>query len=285
MFLLSSCHSEYLNLKITADGTISWNKDHSGFAFIARTRLYRMPVGIARFPDGGRSKDEYLDFSLYHFNIENNKLTHIINLNEYYLGSAYRWLSISQIALSLHDNNLFYKLIDPYDYNIKYIHEDEKTEFLDNIAKTYKINILTLKKDVVDTAVYKDLFNNERERLSVSCFKEYFSDCKFSEWGIILKDIYPQSKKTYIDYIVLGSYNKNILDAIYEQIVPEFNQKDIKHILEKMEKRKQELFKNFNKLNEEKDPYRKSLRQDKYEDYLKYIEETEKKLNISNDLS
>ena len=90
IFLLSSCSSKYLNIAIRTDGTIAWNKDRSEFAFIAKTSLYRMPIGIARFPDGGMSKTEYLDFSLYHYNIKHNKLTHLINLNEFYLGSAYR---------------------------------------------------------------------------------------------------------------------------------------------------------------------------------------------------
>jgi len=99
----------------------------------------------------------------------------------------------------------------------------------------------------------------------------------YSDWGIILNNIYPQSKKTYIDYIVLGSYNKNIINAIYEQIAHEFSKKDKEYILEKMDKRKQKLFKAYRNNND--GVYQESLKKSEYENYIEYIEETKKKLN------
>jgi len=108
----------------------------------------------------------------------------------------------------------------------------------------------------------------------------YLQKINYHDWGIILNDIYPQFKKTYIDYIILGSYNKNIINAIYEQIVPEFSLEDKKYILEKMDKRKQELFKVYKNNND--GPYQESLKKSEYENYIEYIEKTKKKLKRVN---
>ena len=276
---LASCHSPYLNLKIRTDGTVAWNKDRTAFAFIAKTRLYRMPVGISKFPDGGISKTEYQDFSLYLFDIKHKKLTHLINLNEFYLGSAYRWLSISQVALKLQGPSLFYKLIKPYDYNMKYIDEKRYPTFLNDISKTYSINIQTHQKSVVDTTLYEHLFDNKREKLKPSLAKNYLSSLKYSDWGINLKELFPQKKSRYIDYIAERG-NENILKAIFEQIVPEFSDKDKKYIIEKMADKKQELLNDYETTSKEKDVYQKSLKKGKYIAYAKYFDDVSKKLNF-----
>jgi len=280
ILLLSSCHSKYLNIQIKTDGTMAWNKDSSAFAFVAKTRFFRRPVGIAKFPDGGMTKDEYLDFSLYHFNIKQKKLTHLINLNELYLGSAYRWLSISQVSLDLQDSLLFFKLIKPYDYNIKYIKEDKLASFLEDVAKTYSINIHSHKKSIVDTSNYQHLFENKKCKLRASSAKRYFTGLKYADWGINLKEIYPKSKNTYIDYIVNREGNDEMRQAIFEQIVSEFTEKEKKHIINIMIKKRKSLLDEYNKLDKEKDPYRKSVRKRSYTGYIKYTEEVKKKLNI-----
>jgi len=282
VFLLGSCHSMYLNGGFRTDGTIVWNEDRSAFAFVAKTSLYRRPVGIATFPDGGMVKNEYMDFSLYYFDIKQKKLSHLINLNEFYLGSAYRWLSIKQVALDLQDSFLFYKLIEPYDYNIQYIKEDRITGFLEDISKTYRINIFTQEKDVVDATAYKHLFDNKREKLEPSSAKNYFSNLSFSDWGIKIKELYPQSKNTYMKYIIEKEGDILIRNDILKQIVPEFTRRDKEYILKKMKERAQNLYNDFKKTNEIKDPYRRSLKQDKYEDYLEYMDEIKKQLNITN---
>ena len=279
IFLLSSCHSKYLSIEIKTDGTIAWNKDSSEFAFIAETRLYRMPVGIARFPDGGMTKSEYLDFSLYHYNIKHKKLTHLINLNEFYLPSAYRWLSISQINLSLKDSLLFYKLRKPYDHNMKYIDKKRKPDYLKDISKTYSVNIRTSQKSVVDTTIIKNIFNHKRERFQNSSAKDYLSGLKYSDWGINLKELYPQSKSTYLGYIINGG-NTNMLEAIFEQIAPDFTEKDKKYIIAEMIKTQKHLLDEYNKRDREKDPYQKALKRDLLKHYTNYIVETKKKLNF-----
>jgi len=274
IFLLSSCHSKYLSIEIRTDGTIAWNKDKTEFAFIAKRRLYREPVGIARFPDGGMRKTEYIDFSLYHYNIKQKKLTHLISLNEFYLGPGYRWLSFSEINLKLKDSLLFYKLSEPYDYVVKNIDEKRHPNVFKDISKTYSVNIYTHQKSIVDTTVFTNIFIHKRERFKNSSAKKYLSSLKYSDWGINLKKFYPQSKSTYIDYIIQGKGNKNMRQAIFEQFAPDFTQKDKKKIIAEMTKNQKHFLAEYNHSN-------RSLKlKNRYIYYSKYIKEVKKKLNI-----
>ena len=272
VLFLTSCHSKYLNLEIKTDGTNVWNKDSTAFAFVARIRLYRRPEGITKFPDGGTSKNEYQDFSLYLFDVKHKKLKHLVCLNEFYIGSAYRWLSISQVALELQDSLLFYRLKKPYNHNIKYIDEKRKPNFLEDISKTYSVNIYTHKK-----SEYQHLFKDKRKILHSNIRKKYLADIPYKDWGINIKELYPQSKSTYMDYIIEGS---GLIDVIFEQIVPEFTSEDKKHIVDEMIKKQKVLLKDWNKLDREKDPYRRSKRKDKYINYIKYTENIKKKFKI-----
>ncbi|GEM_PF-6270038 len=274
VFLISSCHSEYLNIEIKTDGSVAWNKDSSAFAFIAKINLFRMPTGIARFPDGGKIKKEYLDFSLYHFDIKHKKLTRLVRLNEFYSVSSYRWLSLSQVKLNLHDSLLFYKLKKPY---LK-IDEKKHPDFMKDISRTYSINLFTHQKSIVDTTVYQHLFDGNQGKLRLATAKTYLSGLKYSDWGISLKELYPQTKETYSGYIVMKEGNDKMRQAIFEQIVPEFSMKEREKILKRMQKQKAVLFDDYNTLDAKKDPYRRSRRKEKYDDYITYMNKIEKKL-------
>ncbi len=270
--LLSSCHSKYINLEIRTDGTIAWNNDSSAFAFVAKTGLYKRPTGIAKFPDGGTTKNEYLDFSLYHFDIKQNKLTRLVRLNEFFMGSGYRWLNISQVELSLNDSILYYKLPEPYDYNLKYIDKKEHPDFFKNIVKTYKIDIYTLKKETVNTANNPHIFAKKRERFNSSIAKKYLANVKYADWGLVLNDLYPKSKNFYMDMIIEEQGNKNIRECIFQQIIPEFSEKDKKTVLNKMEERMKELYDDYKNTDKVKDPYQRGLKKDKYDDYQDYLD-------------
>jgi len=276
MFLFTSCHSKYINLAIRTDGTIAWNNDSSAFAFVAKTELFRSPVGIAKFPDGGMITNEYLDFALYHFDIKHNKLTRLAELNDFYLRNDYRWSSIGYLNLDLQDTLLFYKLGKPSGYDLKNIKE-RHPDILINIAKTYKININTLKKETVDTTINSHLFYRKRENFRFSSAKKYLSNLKYADWGIVLKDIYPKSKKYYMDMIIEKEGNDKMRQAIFQQIIPDFTEQDKKTVLGKMEERMKELYEDYKNTDKLKDPYQRGLKKDKYLDYQEYLDMVKKR--------
>lgn len=277
VFSMISCHSKYLNLEIKTDGTIAWNKDSTVFVFVAKKRLYKMPKGITKFPDGGKSKTEYMDFSIYKFDTITKKLTHLTCLNNFYNALSYRWFDISQVQLYLNDTALYFKMPEASDYDLKNLKE-RAPQILENISKTYKINLKTLKKDTVDTRTYNNLFNKKQKHFNSALANHYLDNFNCIDWGIDIKKIYPQSKKTYINYIVKKQGNTEFRNCILNQIIKKFTDKDRKMIIDRMNKYKQLLYDEYNNYDEKKDPYRKSMAKNKYNDYIIYIKKIYNKL-------
>ncbi len=285
IMLLSSCSTKFISISTDYSKTFAWKRDSSAFAFVAINEIYRKPVGIAKFPDGGKTKTEYYDVALYYYDIYNEKLNRAVDFKNILILYPKRrdyW----NINIVFSDFLLYYKLSDADDYSIReakrFVHNEEDStkliQAIKYVSKIHTYNLNTGKISEINSLPpnmqWTEIKNyNYLKDLRNSCLQKI----TYSDWGIILNNIYPQSKETYMEYIILGSYNKNILDAIYEQIVPEFDQKDKKYILRKMNKRKQKLFKTYKKNND--GTYQESLKKSEYENYIKYIEETNKKLN------
>jgi len=79
ILLLSSCHSKYVNISTDYSKRFAWKSDSSAFAFVAINRIYRMPKGIDKFPDGGRAKTLYYDVALYYYDINSEKLNRVVD--------------------------------------------------------------------------------------------------------------------------------------------------------------------------------------------------------------
>jgi len=281
---LASCHySKYLQSEIhTQFASIAWNKDSTAFAFIAKSRLYRMPEGIAKFPDGGRAKNEYLDFSLYYFDIKQKKLTCLVCLNKFYSSYAYQWISFSNVALNLQDSLLFYKLKKPLKFEIEYLKENNPN-LLEDLSKTYSVNIYTYENSVIDTSKYQNLFNNKREWLHSSIRNKYLTDVPYMDWGIYLKKLYPQPKSDYMDYIIENKHG--VIDIIYEQIAPEFTDSDKKYIIDEMTKKQEAAFNDWIQIDPKENARQWAEQKSEYEGTVKYTESVKKRLNIPSTIS
>ncbi len=270
MLLLSTCstYTKFLYLDRNT-GSAVWNKDSTAFAFVVQTGLYRRPVGIAKFPDGGSSKYVYYDVSLYHFDIKKNKLTRLTPLNEYILGYNYRWYSLSYIKLSLTDSILYYKLAKPMNSDLKVI-EKEHPEFLEKIAKTYKINLKTLHKDTVKMAENMPAFNKKHTGFSGS-EAQYLQNVKCSDWGFDLAKINPQPEAVYKEMIIERKGNENSRECVLQQIVSGFTEEKKKDIVAKMLKKQKKLLHKYTVESKEKYAYKNKRNYLKYTEYLKEI--------------
>ncbi len=252
----NSCHSDYLNLSIKPDGLISWNSDSAAFAFTAKTELFRKPVGIAKFPDGGMPDYIYEDYSIFVYEVHSKKLRRLVVLNG---DSGACRLG----GLRLTDAALFYKC---------------KKD--NGGTKVYRINLSDLHKSAVDTHKTKIVFSYRR--FSASLYDAYLSQLKFADWGLHINDMYPQSKNMYMDYIIERTGNETMRRAIYEQIVPGFSAEDKTNILEEIEKKRLALLKDYETTDNETDVYQKSLKKENYFTYIEHIKEVKKRFNIQD---
>ncbi|HUX55285.1 MAG TPA: hypothetical protein VMV56_12775 [Williamwhitmania sp.] len=249
--LLSSCHSNYLNYKIDFSNNFAWKGDSSAFAFLAVQDLYRRPVGIATFPDGGMSLHEYSDAALYYFNIKENKLNKAVDFSDLSaLHSLYSKLQFQYIKIKFTDSLLYYRLSKPYDVDIKNFKKRFKNKedslklsaIINKTSNAYAYNINTKKISVIDSATFNVALGQVKiDRNIRKRSKEYLTKLSYADWGIVLKDIYPQSKKTYMEYIVYMQGNSSIREAVFEQIIPNFTPKEIQIMLNDMDAYKTKL--------------------------------------------
>ncbi len=240
--LLPSCHSEYLNLSSDFDDQFAWENDSSGFGFLAISSLYRRPEGIAIFPDGGRVKFEYYNAVLYNYNISENKLNKVIDFKDLLL--LYKKAQLLNTQLAFTDSLLYYKLSKPYDIEISTTLKRSQTNkdslkvfaFVEKASKAYACNINTNEITEVDSATFNSVMRQKKADKNLRQLAlEYLSKLSYADFGIILQDIYPQSKKTYMKYIVYMEGNTQTRNAIFEQIIPGFTKKAIRRMLKDMD--------------------------------------------------
>jgi len=280
VLFLSSCSSKYLSLETTYSKNIALDNTKSAFTVIAINRIYKSPIGIARFPDGGKTTTVHYDVALYYYDIEEKKLHRAVDLNRLFVlyrkNRYYR-----NVNLAFHDSIIYYKIGDADDYDIRsakeHLHYDELAikQAVKYVSKIHAYNIITKQEyelESLPSNVKWSVYNYDQ----VKKFKNiYLNKATYREWNIILKDIYPQSKKIYMQYIIEWC-NDNTIKAIYEQIVPSFSKTDIDYILSEMDERKQDLYSEYK--NNSDGVYQKHLKKDRYNEYIKYMEQTKKRL-------
>jgi len=276
ILFFSACSSKYINIKTQYSKDIAMNKNNSAFTFIAINKIYRRPTGIATFPDGGKSTQEYFDVAVYYYDIKNKKLNRIVDLNNltqlFPKDSAY---FLTKFAF--YNSMIYYKIPSATEYNIREAKKKrsnpkgEIDKAVEYVSKIHAYN-LTSKENLELVSLPSDIkwseYNYEQKK---KLKNSYLNKVPMSDWNIILKNIYPQSKRIYMEYIIQARKG-SALEAIYEQIAPSFNREDIQYILKEMEDYKQDLYNEY-KTNSD-GPYRESLKRERYENYVKYMKNT-----------
>jgi hypothetical protein len=246
---LSSCHSNYLNYKIEFSRNFAWNRDSSAFAFSAVKYLFKRPVGIATFPDGGRVKQEYYDAALYYYSIKDNKLNRIVDFKDI-LRLYPKSREYYSIQLAYTDSLIYYKLSDADNYSIReakrFVHSEDDSiklyKAIKYVSVVHSYNVNTKKISEIDSATFNAALSQLKvDKNQSKRSKEYLTKLSYADWGIVLKNIYPQSKKTYMEYIVYKQGNSSIRDAVFEQIIPSFTRKEIQMMLNDMDEYKSKL--------------------------------------------
>lgn len=276
--LIPSCHSEYLNLSSDFNHQFSWKTDSSGFAFLAISGLYRRPEGIAIFPDGGRVKFEYYKAELYNYNIKENKLNRAVDLKD--LLPLYKKAQLLNTQLVFNDSLLYYRLSKPYDIEISSTLKRSQTTddslkvfaLVEKASKAYAFNINTYEITEVDSATFNSVMRQKKvdKKLRQPAL-ECLSKLSYADFGIILQDIYPQSKETYMKYIVYMEGNTQTRNAIFEQIIPGLTKKEIGGMLKDMDTYKAGIDKKSKSSHKYKDKL-------SAENYDKYYETVRKRL-------
>ncbi|NOX33082.1 MAG: hypothetical protein GXP56_05000 [Deltaproteobacteria bacterium] len=271
---LTSCHSKYLTVNIEICRSPVWNNKKTAVAFMVTKMAYRRAGGIASLPDGGMSKIEYQDVSLYYFNLQDKQLIKVDDFNDITKWIT-AWRSNYDGDIAFQGPLIYYK-IKPNMWKLDKFKTGPDSlkvhSVIERYNKSYAYDINTHNIRAADSLIFNEVFNKTKNSNKVAYEKldSLLKEVALKDWGIVLKDIYPQSNQDYIDHIIYNQGTPYTRQAIMEQIIPGLSKKKIKNILEEMDNYKKKLDKKDNS------SYKDHVRKLNYDNYYK---ETCKKLN------
>ncbi|MDZ7737890.1 MAG: hypothetical protein U5K32_02235, partial [Bacteroidales bacterium] len=244
---MTSCYSEYLHMNYSLHHGATWNKDHTSVAFIITKLAYRPAKGMAAFPDGGIPEYLMEELGLYVYNTDKQYLEQVADFNDLAtLIGPHRSSWKTKIAYT---DSLIYVLVRPASDWSFYLESIAKTEedstlvydLKDKYSDPFVYNINTGQKRPVESSVFTTVYNKDREADFMELHNK-ISVIPLSELGLHIKSIYPKSDREYIEETI---YLKNTSPvsrrAVIEQIISQLSEKEIRGLLDKMDKYKNKL--------------------------------------------
>lgn len=249
VFILSSCHSEYVCLDYDVHfGSVS-NNDTTNVVFVTSKTAYKSASGISAFPDGGISDYLIQNMGLYIFNLENQKLTQLVEFNDLaeWLGAS---LSNWNVKIAFYDSVVYYNInpVTEWNWYLNKARSGRDTLFIlsfkEKYNKAYSFNIYGEKGVEIDTASFLDIYQNciETNKYNLTDLNKKLSEVPLADWGLVIKDIFPKPDKDYIEEtIYLQNGSAKTRQAVIEQIIAKMDKREIKYLLEKMDEYKNSL--------------------------------------------
>jgi len=271
---LSSCsHSHFLVSSIKNSYDAAWNKDSSEFAFISTEKIYRPATGLARFPDGGRSKIEFKRIAVYHYEIKNKELTRI---SQYKGIDFMSEIHIRALRIIVTDTSVLYKLPPLSNYTIEKAYRFARNNIdsvqigknIEQAKQAFQYNFKTKTISVFDTVLFNKADTLPKTIHGNNAEDKYINKITLTDRGIYLEDIYPQSIRRYKQYILEGGGSKDIRDAVVDQVfAKKMSVKEIKKLMAEMTVFKQNLeYEAKTTVDYKKNNY--SCRYNEYYDYM-----------------
>ncbi|MCD6246024.1 hypothetical protein J7J58_03930 [candidate division WOR-3 bacterium] len=272
-FILISCtHSVFLISSIKNSYDAGWKNDSTAFAFVSIEKIFRPATGLAKFPDGGISKNVFYRIAVYHYNIKNNTL---MQIGEYQNIDFMGEISIRALRIIVNDTGIFYKLPSirnnqinkAYRFAVNQKDSIRISKYIEQAKHAYQYNFKTKTISIFDTALFNKLDTLPHTIHGNNAEDKYIKSITLTKRGIFLKDIYPQSMGMYKKYILEGKGSKDIRDAIVEQQFPKLSNKEIKRLMNKITGFKYKLEKKSkNTVN-----YKIDFYSDRYNEYYNYM--------------
>ncbi len=248
IILLSSCrYSEYLTIDYTVFANPHSNQEGTKIAFIASKEAYRKPEGISRFPDGGIPKYLIEDVSAYIYDTKKKSIKKIASFSDLadLIGpSRSNWKTRTVL-----NDSVFYYYIEPVsDWKFYKNQLPEKQEEIRKLENKYRkfslVNIYTGELRVVDSSEFYQIYNqlHQPTKISLTELNKKLKKVPLSQWGLNVQEIHPKSEGEYIkETIYLKNDCQMTRRAVIEQIISKLSVKQIRALMDKMEKYKNQL--------------------------------------------
>jgi len=232
--LLSSCESKYISLGNKPIAS-AWNKDTTAVAFINLFTSFKKPSALGKFPDGGRSSIKQAELNLYVYDLGKSRYEKLVSFEDLTANAETIHMSYYEGGVIFNDSLVY--------YNINCRNADSLTQ-VKYKNKYFKVDINTKQIARVDSSVFDSLslLSEKRENKPPVSFREIFYERNtLKDFGIDIREIYPESDSKYMDYIIYDKGNSVSQLAIIQQILPTLSKKQLHKMVEKMKERKQKL--------------------------------------------
>ena len=249
LFLITSCHSEYVSLDYEVHDGAMWDNGHTRVAFIASKTATRSAKGVAAIPDGGIPDYLLENVGLYIFYIETRQLDQIVDFSDLAnLIGPFR--SNWQVKIVFLDSVILYHLQPAISWDW-YLHQSVSAKdslrvcaLIEKFDKIYSFNIIKNETNVVDTTMFNILYPESLNlnRIDLTDLNRQLSMVPLSEWGLIVNNIYPKPDNDYIEEtIYLKNRSSLTRRAVVEQIIAKLSSEEIGELLRKMDEYKNSL--------------------------------------------
>jgi len=240
IFILVSCHSEYVSLDYKICPDACYNNDSTLVAFLATKKAFLKPKGVARFPDGGRSKIIFNKTDLYIYNVQNKKQLNVLHLDDLSLTKD-NVLATPKTEISFTDSILFFRIMseNSWESQLKLAHTASDTANIEILKNLYSKPFLWefYKQEVwqVDSAEF-DSYDRTYKHVSLTEVYNFVKEVPLTDLGLNIMEIFPKSEKDYInETIYLKNDSKISRKAVVEQIIAKLSKEEIKELLLKMD--------------------------------------------------
>jgi hypothetical protein len=249
VLIFISCHSKYVYFDYEIHHGPMWNNEHTSVVFVASKTAFRSATGIARVPDGGIANYLLKNVTLYLFNTENHNLTPLVDFNDLtnWLGtSCSNWI----VKIAFPDSVIFYNILPvmKWDWYIKQAKTTADSLLIcslkEKYTRVYSFNINEKRVVEIDSTLFLSLYQNciEANKADLTELNKKLSEIPLSDWGLVVKDIYPKPDKDYIiETIYLRNNSPLTRRAVVEQIIAKMSKQEIKDLLLKMDEYKNSL--------------------------------------------
>jgi len=234
LLFLSSCYSEYLTLNFKIHHSATWNDDQSRVALFITTKAFRAPEGIARFPDGGISKTEFVATSLYIFNPETKAIYKTDPLKNF----PVRW----NIRMAFSDSLVYYSVTPTTAWEDRLQNAETKDDSLrinelkNKYARPFVFDEKTGEISTVDSSTFSKVYSEDK-RAGLQSLYDQMKKLPLSDLGFVLQEIYPKPDKEYINDFIYPSAGGSSMTsrAIAEQIIAPLGEGEIRDILRRID--------------------------------------------------
>ncbi|TCO10990.1 hypothetical protein [Natronoflexus pectinivorans] len=247
MMLFASCHSKQVSLNFSTHHGACWNSDSTKIAVIISSTAFRRPEGISRFPDGGRVKHEFKKTALYIYSLEDKSLLKVDDFSDLanIIGTnRSKWRG----RIDFRDSIIYYQIEPVIEWDfLKHLAANNVDKLMlipelkEKYTQTFQYKIVSGEIMPADTNAVKGLFENTRQA-NLTQLNQKLNDVPVSQMGLVLRDFHQKPERKLINETIFLQ-NKSALTrrAVFEQIISELSNEELKSVLNRMDNHQSRL--------------------------------------------